>query len=82
MEVDRAGLFVALVAGPWPNRPLVGLVVDIHKARLANGFVHRVDNVAFATGSFATGENVRAPALEDVVRGQSAIITFNTGTGF
>lgn len=69
LEVDRAGFLVALIASPGPNRPFVALVVDIHEAGLADGFVHRVDRVAVTAGSFATGENVRAPGAKNVVFG-------------
>lgn len=82
MEIDRAGLLVALVAGPWPNRPFIGLVLDVHEASFANGIMHRVEGVAFTTGSFTTGENVRTPGVKNVVLGQTAIVTLDTGTGF
>lgn len=68
LVIDDASLFVFLVAGPGTNGPLVGLLMYLNKAGLANTLLHRVNGIEMPPRALAAARDIRAPAVEDVVK--------------
>lgn len=77
LMIDHARLFEFLVARPWPNRPFVELLMDIGESCTLDPFGHLVEGVDASTGPFATGQDIRAPVVQDVIGRQAAVISLD-----
>lgn len=53
LEIDHASLFELLVAGPWPDRPLVALLMDVDEPRVADTRRHGFERVDASAAAFA-----------------------------
>lgn len=80
LEINGACILQFLVSRPRPNGPFVKFLMNIDKSRVSNSPGHSIEGVAAPTGALTATQHVRIPVIQDVVRGQAAIISLNDGT--
>lgn len=80
MEIDGACLLQLPVFRPWPNGPLVIFLMNVDKSGVSDSPGHSIEGVAAPVGAFTTTQHVRTPVIENVIWGQTAIISLNDRT--
>ena len=74
LVIDDASLFVFLVAGPGANGPLVGLLMYLNKAGLANTLLHRVNGIEMPPRALAAARDIWPPGAEDVIKWKALVV--------
>jgi hypothetical protein len=82
LVIDQTGLFEFPISRPGSNGPFVVFLVDVGESCILDLVGHCIESVDGSTGSFTTGQHVRAPVVQDVIGRQASIISLNHGADF
>lgn len=82
LMIDHTGLFEFPISWPGSNGPFVVFLMDVGESCILDLVGHRVESVDGSTGSFTTGQHVRAPVIQDVIGRQASVVGLNHGAHF